>query len=367
MNDLRPTQPAILYVDDEELARKYFGRAVGGDYEVLLAQSSDEAMAMLQQHGDRLAVLVTDFRMPGRDGGELLRQVAQQFPHIVRILVTAYADVDVLLQMVNNGDVYSILEKPLRPASVRETLRMAIERHRGPGLQNQRLMAKDAALASETHELNAPSAATGVNASSIENRGDVQQDSPLLATAAGESLRERAQHCMAAASAFWRSVHNGQRKMAGGDAQSEITAHALISAFLETYPFTTAQRSWVHTEIIGDFPVVVQPDCVALVLSCLLSNSLRALADVRAASVRFTVIAEPNPRIRICDNGPGIPPEMKARLLTDPLTTDAQSGVSGSGLILCKRVMQSWGGGLEIESDSGVGTTVMLHFPHIKG
>jgi two-component system response regulator PhcR len=366
MNDPRLRQPTILYVDDEELARKYFGRAVGADYEVLLAKSSDEAMAMLQQHSDRLAVLVTDFRMPGRDGGELLRQVAQQFPHIVRILVTAYADVDVLLQMVNNGDVYSILEKPLRPVSVRETLRMAIECHREPGLQNQRLMAKDGALVSQAHELNAPSAATGVSASSIENR-DVQQDSPLLASAAGESLRERAQYCMAAASAFWRSVHNGQRKMDGGDAPSEITAHALISAFLETYPFTTAQRSWIQTEIIGDFPVVVQPDRVALVLSCVLSNSLRALAEVRAASVRFIVIAEPNPRIRICDNGPGIPPEIKARLLTDPLTTHAQSGASGSGLILCKRVMQSWGGGLEIESNSGVGTTVMLHFPYIKG
>jgi two-component system response regulator PhcR len=367
MNDPRLRQPTILYVDDEELARKYFGRAVGADYEVLLAKSSDEAMAMLQQHSDRLAVLVTDFRMPGRDGGELLRQVAQQFPHIVRILVTAYADVDVLLQMMNNGDVYSILEKPLRPASVRETLKMAMERHRELALQNQRLMAKDGVLVSRAHELEVPSAATRANASSMENRGDVEQDSPLLATGAGKSMRERAQYCMAAASAFWRSIHNGQRKMARGDAQSEITAHALISAFLDTYPFATAQRSWVQTEIIGDFPVVVQPDCVALVLSSVLSNSLRALADVRSPLVRFTVIAEPNPGIRICDNGPGIPAEIKARVLTDPITTHAECGESGSGLILCNRVMQSWGGGLQIESKSGVGTTVMLHFPHIKG
>jgi two-component system, response regulator PhcR len=128
MNDIRETQPTLLYVDDEELACKYFARTVGADYEVLLARSSDEAIAILQQDGARIAVLVSDFRLPGRDGGDLLRQVALEYPHIVRILVTAYADIGVLQQMVNAGEVFRILEKPLRLASVRDTLRMAFER-----------------------------------------------------------------------------------------------------------------------------------------------------------------------------------------------------------------------------------------------
>ncbi|MFL9964932.1 hybrid sensor histidine kinase/response regulator [Paraburkholderia sediminicola] len=367
MNDIRQTQPTILYVDDEELARKYFARAVGAEYEILLAQSSDEAIATLQQDSDRVAVLITDFRMPGRDGGDLLRQVAQQYPHIVRILVTAYADIGVLLQTVNSGEVFRILEKPLRPASVRETLQMAIERYRERATQNQQLMAIDETLAFLAHELNTPLAAITLNASSIENRGDVKHDLPVEITEAARSMRERAQYCIAVVSSFRRSVHNGHRKLAGGNVRSEITAHGLITALLDTYPFAAAQRSWVHVEIIVDFPVVTQANCVALVLSSLLSNALRALADVPSPSVRFTVIAEPSPAIRICDNGPGIPPEIKARLLTDPITTHAKSGGNGLGLVLCHRVMQSCGGGLQIESTPGVGTTVMLDFPHIKG
>ncbi|ASW02474.1 hybrid sensor histidine kinase/response regulator [Paraburkholderia aromaticivorans] len=367
MNDIRQTQPTILYVDDEELAGKYFARAVDADYEVLLARSSDEAIAVLQQDSARIAVLVTDFRMPGRDGGDLLRQVAQEYPHIVRILVTAYADVDVLLQTVNTGEVFRILEKPLRPVSVRETLQMAIERYRERAIQNQRLMAIDETLAFLAHELNTPLAAIALNASSIENRGDVEHDSPQEIIGAARSMRESAQYCIAVVSSFWRSVHNGHRKLAEGDARSEITAHGLISALLDTYPFAAAQRSWVQVEINGDFPVVTQPNCVALVLSSLLSNALRAVADVPSPSVRFTVTADPGPRIRICDNGPGIPPEIKARLLTDPITTHAKSGGNGLGLILCDRVMQSCGGGLQIESTSGVGTTVLLDFPPIKG
>lgn len=139
MNDIRQTHPTLLYVDDEELGSKYFARMMGADYEVLLASSSDEAIAILQRDNARIALLVTDFRLPGRDGGDLLRQVALEYPHIVRILVTAYADIDFLLQLVNNGEVFHILEKPLRRASVSDTLQMAMERFRELARQNQRL------------------------------------------------------------------------------------------------------------------------------------------------------------------------------------------------------------------------------------
>jgi two-component system response regulator PhcR len=367
MNDIRQTQPTLLYVDDEELACKYFARSVGADYEVLLAKSSDEAIAILRQDSARIAVLVTDFRMPGRDGGQLLRQVAQEYPHIVRILVTAYADVEMLLQTVNTGEVFRILEKPLKPDAVRDTLQLAFERHNERAMQNQRLIAIDETLAFIAHELNTPLAAIALNAHSIEDRTNVQLDAEGEILGAAKSMRESAQYCMAVVSSFWRSVHNGRRQPEGDGARGEASAHGLIAALLDTYPLTAAQRSWVQVDVLGDFPVVTQPNCVALVLSSLLSNALRALAGVAAPAVRFTVTAQPTPSIAICDNGPGIPPEIKARLLTDPITTHAKSGGNGLGLILCNRVMQSCGGGLEIESTPGGGTTVVLDFPHIKG
>lgn len=367
MNDMTLARPTLLYVDDEEMACKYFARTVAADYEVLLARSSDDAIAILRRDHARIAVLVTDFRMPGRTGGDLLREVAQEYPHIVRILVTAYADKDVLLQTVNSGEVFRILEKPLTSSAVRETLRMAFERYRERAIQNQRLMAIDETLAFLAHELNTPLATIALNARSIENRVDAAPDSERDVGDAARSMRESAQYCIAVVSSFWRSVHNGRRRLAEDDARSEVTAHGLISALLDTYPFAAAQRSWVQIEVASDFAVVTQPNCVALVLSSLLSNALRALADVPTPSVRFTVVAEPNPGIRIRDNGPGIPPEVKARLLTDPITTHAKSGGNGLGLILCNRVMQSCGGSIRIESTSGQGTTVMLDFPHIKG
>ncbi|HEV3428183.1 MAG TPA: response regulator [Paraburkholderia sp.] len=125
MSENQQAPYTVVYVDDEELARKYFARSAGSDYEVLLAASADEATSILRSEGARVAVLLTDFRMPGRHGGDLLREVAQEYPHIVRILVTAYADKDALLEAGHSGHVFSILEKPLGVSKVREVLAAA--------------------------------------------------------------------------------------------------------------------------------------------------------------------------------------------------------------------------------------------------
>ncbi|WP_415914499.1 response regulator [Paraburkholderia sp. J67] len=125
MSEPQQTRHTVVYVDDEELARKYFARAAGSDYEVLLAENADEAIAILRREGARVTVLVTDFRMPGRHGADLLQQVAQEYPQIVRLLVTAYADKDALQGLVDSGEVFRILEKPLGMAVVREVLASA--------------------------------------------------------------------------------------------------------------------------------------------------------------------------------------------------------------------------------------------------
>lgn len=126
MSENQQAPYTVVYVDDEELARKYFARSAGSDYEVLLAASADEAASILRSEGARVAVLLTDFRMPGRHGGDLLRQVAQGYPHIVRILVTAYADKDALQEAGNAGEIFRVLEKPLGVSKVREVLAAAV-------------------------------------------------------------------------------------------------------------------------------------------------------------------------------------------------------------------------------------------------
>ena len=62
------------------------------------------------------------------------------------------------------------------------------------------------------------------------------------------------------------------------------------------------------------------------------------------------------------DNGPGIPPEVVAKLTKEPVTTRAGSGGSGMGLMFCQRVMQAINGSIRVESTLGEGTLVTLFF-----
>jgi two-component system response regulator PhcR len=271
---------SILFVDDDEMSRNHFARAIREDYCVHVAHSADAAIAVLREYGAEIAVLVTDFRMPGRDGDDLLRQVAQEYPQIVRILVTAYADKDMLLQTVNTGDIFRILEKPLRTESVREVLKLAIARYTERETRQQQLLAMDETLAFLAHELNTPLAAISLFAQTIESDVAEQYDPERQREIghAATSMLNNAQYCLTLISSFWATVHkSGGQQSASGSGLREVKATRLIATLLDTYPFAGSQRDWIQVDVRGDFVVRAMPNCVALVLSSLLSNALRAL------------------------------------------------------------------------------------------
>ena len=370
MSDTPQPPFSILFVDDDEMSRNHFARAIRTDYRVHVAGSADEAMAVLALHGADIAVLVTDFRMPARDGDDLLRQVAQEYPQIVRILVTAYADKDMLLKTVNTGEVFRILEKPLRTDKVREILQLAMTRYAERETRQQRLLAMDETLAFLAHELNTPLATISLFAQSVGSNVAEQYDPERQKEIghAATSMLNNAQYCLTLISSFWATVHkSGGQLSASGAGLREVTATRLISSLLDTYPFAASQRDWIHIDVQGDFVVRTMPNCVALVLSSLLSNALRALAGTAEPALRLEVVSAPEPEIRVCDNGPGIAPEIRARLLQDPVTTYAGAGGHGMGMIFCNRIMQTSGGSLRVDSTVGAGTTVTMGFSGYRG
>src|SRR5688572_3812925 len=82
---------AVLYVDDEEQALKYFQKAFRSAFPVLTATSVDAGLKVLEAEHARVAVVLSDHRMPERTGVELLAEVKRRWPHITRIIATAYA------------------------------------------------------------------------------------------------------------------------------------------------------------------------------------------------------------------------------------------------------------------------------------
>ena len=113
---------AVLYVDDEEQALKYFQKAFRTAFPVLTATSVEQALSVLEAEHARIAIVLSDHRMPGRTGVELLTEVKQRWPHITRILVTAYADMESAIAAVNSGEVYKYLSKPIDIAATKVLL-----------------------------------------------------------------------------------------------------------------------------------------------------------------------------------------------------------------------------------------------------
>jgi two-component system, probable response regulator PhcQ len=120
-------QFAVLFVDDEEQSRKYFRMAFEEDFQVLTAASVEEAWSVFAPGGPPVGVLVTDQRMPQQSGTELLARVRRERPDVIRVLTTAYADLDAVIEAVNTGAIYRYVVKPWDIRDLRNTLRQAME------------------------------------------------------------------------------------------------------------------------------------------------------------------------------------------------------------------------------------------------
>ena len=100
----------LLIVDDELPNLRLLERLFQHDYSCLTASSGEEAMSLLDQH--EVAVIISDQRMPQMTGIELLKRSADRRPHMVRILLTGYTDLEALVEAVNCGLVYMYISKP---------------------------------------------------------------------------------------------------------------------------------------------------------------------------------------------------------------------------------------------------------------
>lgn len=370
MENLDYRATTILYVDDERMACKYFASAVGTDYEVLTALSADAAIDIVSDPKNRVGVLVTDYRMPGRDGGDLLRQIENEYPHIVRILVTAYVDKSVLMETINSGEIFQILEKPLGLMEIRRVLRLATALARERSMRQQKLLAVDETLSFLVHELKAPLASIIDFTKVATQDGTADQDNVYSNKEFGNamlSICNNASYCLSVLSHFVGSIRNANPGSGPTLDRPATSANQLVMSLLDTYPLSSGERSIIRTDIREDFAISVLPNCVSLVLSSLLSNALRAVQGCPDPTVCFTVqVDDGHSQIRIGDNGSGMAQDELERLLQSPVNVPADNDANGWGIIFCRRIMQSFGGNIEIHSESGKGTTVVLNFPMKK-
>jgi putative two-component system response regulator len=117
----------IMFVDDEPADLRRLEALFGRTYQVLCAASGEEALRLLEQHD--VALLVTDQRLSGMSGATLLERAAGLRPHVVRIMLTAHADADALVNAINRGQVYRCASKPWDDEELRMTVARALRHY----------------------------------------------------------------------------------------------------------------------------------------------------------------------------------------------------------------------------------------------
>ncbi len=122
-------QVRILCVDDERNVLKALERLfLDHNYEIITAGSGDEGLEILKSTGP-IQIVISDYRMPGMNGVDFLREVCGRWPDTVRIVLSGYADTAAIVEAVNEGQIYKFIPKPWNDEELKVAIANAVERY----------------------------------------------------------------------------------------------------------------------------------------------------------------------------------------------------------------------------------------------
>jgi two-component system NtrC family sensor kinase len=117
----------ILFVDDERNVLKAIERLfIDDDYDLLTASSGDEGLSILENEYP-VQLVISDYKMPGMNGVDFLRQVCQRWPDTIRIVFSGHADTTAVIEAINEGQIYKFIQKPWNDDGLKITISNSLE------------------------------------------------------------------------------------------------------------------------------------------------------------------------------------------------------------------------------------------------
>jgi signal transduction histidine kinase len=388
----------IYLVDDDPLVTDSLGTALRLEtpYQVHTFQSGGAALAALAGNPAAVDVVITDFKMPGMDGLELLRAIRARLPDAVLMLLTGYADKDSAIQAVNEVGIFQYVEKPwdlhdlllkLKAGieqrdlarRLRETSADLARRHAELERSHEELerahaelrLAHDRLVASErlaavgrvasgiAHEIGnqvalvgyaeAIKARSGGNAEIAELADVIATAQKRLAAMVGE-IKDFARTPEAAAESPRIAPEPADVASVVEEALAilrydrEVGARRLVRDF-RARPLARLDR--------GKFGQVI-------------INLVRNAAQASPPQAAITVSLDERPgatvSVTVADEGAGMAPEVLARLGEPFFTTRGERG-TGLGVGISRRIVEEHGGSLAFDSTPGRGTRAIVTLP----
>jgi len=377
----------VLVVDDEPDVLRSVYDLLRIDYEVVTCQRASKALDHLKAVTD-VAVILSDQRMPGMTGIELLQQARLIRPETTRLLFTAYADIHTVIDAINRGHVFRYITKPWGAEELESVIRQAVERHDMIIEKNQllaELQTANAKLAEAnrlkgiflevaSHELNTP--VTVVLGLTDLWKLSLTNDATGPERQWVERINAAARRLAKTVQRMFKLVEN--REFGQTLNLETVELEPLVrEAIEELTPYLEARKQRVEVEIEPQFGSIdADSSKIMDILINLLANAIKFTPDSGTIRVQAQSL-EGNPewvRVVIKDEGVGVHPS-EQQYLFEPFFTgfdtlhhssgDYQFGKRGIGLGLClvKTLVELHGGRVEVQSTPDRGSSFGFLLP----
>ena len=378
---------AILYVDDEEKSLKHFAKAFEDQFRILTAANAQNGLTLLEQYKDEIGLLMTDQRMPGEKGVWLLEKARQLRPRIIRILATAFADMDAAIAAVNTGAIYKYVTKPWDPPQLENTLKRGLEffivqRERDQLLREKMSVLHNMMIADRIVSL-------GLLAAGLSHhiRNALVAVKTFLDLAPAKMEEEKMDLHGLRNPDFWKEYYQnvqGQISRINNMLKDLWTAsekpafkfadrvqlrQVVAESIEELKAGFSAKNIQVENKVDDSLPPLNadKPKFYRL-FELLLKDEMASLPGGSRVTISasFTNNVPPEKQeiqIQVTDNGPGLPKEA-LRLVFDPFVVRSDSPIEyGIHLMACYFIVYHHGGRIEAKSEEGRGTTFLLRMP----
>jgi signal transduction histidine kinase len=384
------SEARILYVDDEPGNRLVFEQSFARRFNVDAVASGEEALEALRR--ETYAVVVTDQRMPGMSGNELLEKVKLIYEDTIRIVVTAYDDLSPILRAVNDGLVARYVVKPWDRKELEDLLAWALEAFELGRessaiqlrlLQTERLATIGMLSRAVFHDMNQPLSYVLSNAGRLQDfsgaaaalRRAVEATSAQLSNGEreqllllAEELPDLARDMVEGCDVLTSIMRGPERLLRTNEPDQPMPCHP---PEVVRYVTSVCRRQLQEAgaglvcDVPSDVPLVeIGFAELAQTMINLVMNASQAVAKSRQRPGQIIIAASKSDdgvRITVSDNGPGMSPETLERAGTPFFTT--RPGGTGLGLAQCHRLVGAAGGKVRARSNEGVGTKVELTLP----
>jgi two-component system sensor histidine kinase/response regulator len=358
-----PEKIKILYVDDEPNNLVGFKAAFRISYTIFTALSAAEAIVCLEANPD-IHIIFCDQRMPGKTGVEFFAEIRTRFPLPVRILITAFTDIESVINAINQGNIFRYVKKPWVDADIISSIGEANSFY----LANTMLIIKNKELQtaydeldkfaySVSHDLRGPLSGILGAIKVAQDMGDVTEMQHLL-TMMENSVKKLDTYIISMHDYY--SLQRGELKI------TEIDLHAVAGELKDIYKVLANTNGIVFEITVKQTdPFRSDPSTLRLILNNLLSNEFKYQkknADHKAVSLHMEVLHS-TATITISDTGVGIAEDYFAEMFNLFSRAVSQEAGSGFGLYNVKGALHKLNGAIEIDSEVDKGTIFTVTIP----